>query len=158
MGNNSYIEGKNWYTQRFFCDKGTAGVAYKYFKVVLDDGGFVQLSEFRLCYDTHRVVTYNWSSGSDNSKKAFDGMPNPKWEGGNGDFVDKSFTIETADGEPYAVKKYHFTTNDDGSWKNRAPKHWTIEGSNDNSNWTKIGRRCRCHPQYKLHDLRVHPG
>lgn len=138
MGNNSYIEGKNWYTQRFFCDKGTAGVAYKYFKVVLDDGGFVQLSEFRLCYDTHRVVTYNWSSGSDNSKKAFDGMPNPKWEGGNGDFVDKSFTIETADGEPYAVKKYHFTTNDDGSWKNRAPKHWTIEGSNDNSNWTKI--------------------
>ena len=139
MEKNSWIEGKNWYTQRFFCNKGAAGTAYKYFKVTLDDGGFIQLSEFRFCYDTHRAVAYNWVSGpSDAAKNAFDGKPNPKWEGGNGDFVGKSFTIETADGESYAVKKYHFTTNDDGSWKDRAPKSWIIEGSNDNSSWTRI--------------------
>jgi len=135
---NSYIEGKNWYTQRFFCNKGTAGTAYKYFKVTLDDGGFIQLSEFRFCYDTYRVMTYNWKEGPDASKNAFDGLPNPKWEGGNDNFVGKSFTIESADGKSYAVKKYHFTTNDDGSWKDRAPKSWKIEGSDDNSNWTTI--------------------
>ena len=138
MDKNGYIEGKNWYTQRFFCNKGTAGTAYKYFKVTLDDGGFIQLSEFRFCYDTYRVMTYNWKEGPDNSKKAFDGLPNPKWEGGNSDFVGKSFTIESADGKSYAVKRYYFTTNDDGSWQNRAPKSWKIEGSDDNSNWTTI--------------------
>ena len=135
---NSYIEGKNWYTQRFFCNKGTAGTAYKYFKVTLDAGGFIQLSEFRLRYDTYRVMAYNWKAGPDASVAAFDGLPNPKWEGGNGDFVGKSFTIETVDGNSYAVKKYHFTTNDDGAWQNRAPKSWKIEGSDDNSNWTTI--------------------
>ena len=140
MDKNSWIEGKNWYTQRFFCNKGAASTAYKYFKVTLDDGGFIQLSEFRFCYDTHRVVTYNWKSGPDASKNAFDGMPNPKWEGGADSFTGstKAITIETADGNSYSVKKYHFTTNDDGSWQNRAPKSWTIEGSNDNSSWTTI--------------------
>lgn len=138
IAENSYIEGKNWYTQRFFCNKGTAGTAYKYFKVTLDAGGFIQLSEFRLCYDTYRVMAFNWKEGPDGSQAAFDGLPNLKWEGGNGNFVGKSFTIETADGNSYAVKKYHFTTNDDGLWQNRAPKSWTIEGSDDNSNWTTI--------------------
>ncbi|MBO7118986.1 MAG: discoidin domain-containing protein [Bacteroidaceae bacterium] len=135
-----YIEGKNWYTQRFFCNKSTVGTAYKYFKVTLNDGGFIQLSEFRFCYDTHRVVTYNWTSGPEAAKKAFDGLPNPKWEGWPSDITGSShaITIETSDGESYAIKKYHFTTNDDGSWQNRAPKSWTIEGSDDNSNWTKI--------------------
>ncbi len=134
-----YIEGKNWYTQRFFCNKSTVGTAYKYFKVVLNAGGFIQLSEFRFCYDTHRIVTYNWKSGPDASKNAFDGLPRPKW-GTNQNITGSAnaMTIETADGNSYAVKKYHFTTDDDGSWKDRAPKHWTIEGSNDESSWTKI--------------------
>ena len=137
--NPQYIEGKNWYTQRFFCNKSTVGTAYKYFKVVLNAGGFIQLSEFRFCYDTHRIVTYNWKSGPDASKNAFDGLPRPKW-GTNQNITGSAnaMTIETADGNSYAVKKYHFTTDDDGSWKDRAPKSWTIEGSNDNSSWTKI--------------------
>ena len=140
MAGNSYIEGKNWYTQRFFCNKNTIGNAYKYFKVTLDEGGFVQLSAFRFCYDTYRAIAYNHKSGPSGSGYAVDGLPNPKWEGNASVFTGagNAVTIETSDGNSYAVKKYHFTTNDDGSWKNRAPKSWTIEGSDDNSSWTKI--------------------
>jgi len=136
----NYVEGKNWYTQRFFCDKNTISNAYKYFKVSLDDGGFVQLSEFRLCYDTYRAIAYNLKSGPANASSAFDGLPNPKWEGNASVFTGSSnaITIESSDGNSYAVKKYHFTTNDDGSWTDRAPKSWKIEGSNDNSDWTTI--------------------
>ena len=140
IASNNYIEGKNWYTQRFFCNKSTIGNAYKYFKVTLDEGGFVQLSEFRFCYDTYRPIAYNFKSGPSGSESAFDGLPNTKWGGNASIFTgsENAITIETSDGNSYAVKKYHFSTDDDGSWKNRAPKSWTIEGSNDNSSWTTI--------------------
>ena len=39
------------------------------------------------------------------------------------------------------MKSYSFSTHDDGSWHDRAPKSWKIEGSNDNSNWTLIDER-----------------
>ncbi len=140
IASNNYIEGKNWYTQRFFCNKSTIGNAYKYFKVTLDEGGFVQLSEFRFCYDTYRPIAYNFKSGPSGSESAFDGLPNTKWGGNASIFTgsENAITIETSDGNSYAVKKYHFSTDDDGSCKNRAPKSWTIEGSNDNSSWTTI--------------------
>ena len=137
LGENTWIQKKNFHTQRFFCDKGAAGTAYKYFKVVISKGGFVQMSEFKFLYETDRVVDYNWKEGSqENSAKACDGKPNPKWEGGN--LAGNWFTIESADGKAHAIKEYSFTTNDDGSWPNRAPKEWRLEGSNDNSSWVTI--------------------
>ena len=137
LGENNFVQRKNFYKQRFFCDKGTSGTAYKYFKLTLDAGGFIQMSEFSFCYSTKAIIEYNWFASSDeNSKKAVDGKPNPKWEGGN--LAGNWMTIETADQKAHSVKKYSFTTNDDGSWPNRAPKEWRLEGSNDNTNWTII--------------------
>jgi hypothetical protein len=72
LGKNNMIQKKNYYTQRFFCEK-YAGIPYKYFKVVLNDGGFIQVSEFKFLYETKKVVSYNWKeSSNDNSKKAVD--------------------------------------------------------------------------------------
>lgn len=145
FGENSFIQKKNNYTQRFFCDKGKVGTAYKYFKVTLDKGGFIQLTKFNFCYEKYSTVTYDWYASSDyrendndpnDSRKAVDWLLGRKWEGNNlaGNWV----TIKTSDDTPHSVKSYSFTTNDDGSYGNRAPKSWTIEGSNDNSTWTTI--------------------
>ena len=136
-GENNWIQRKDFLSQRFFCDKGTAGTAYKYFKLVIKKDGFVQASEFRFLYETQRVVEYNWKEGSQpNSAKACDGYPVPKWEGNN--LSGNWFTIESADGKAHSIKEYSFTTSDDGSWSNRAPKEWKLEGSNDNSSWVSI--------------------
>lgn len=148
LGRNNFVQQKNFYTQRFFCEKGVSD-PFKYFKVVFNESpeyeeneekkydGLIQLSEFKLLAEPNRVTTYKWkASSSDNSKKALDLLLNEKWEGSNiaGNWV----TIETGDGQAYAVKSYSFTTHDDGDWNNRAPKSWKIEGSNDNSEWTLI--------------------
>ena len=136
LGETSIVNQKNYYTQRIFCEKGV-NKPFKYFKVVLNDGNFIQLSEFKILGEVNRVVSYKWKASSqDNSKKAVDLLLNQKWEGSNiaGNWV----TIETGDGQAYAVKSYSFTTHDDGNCPGRAPKSWKIEGSNDNSNWTLI--------------------
>ena len=52
--------------------------------------------------------------------------------------VDFGGGIKTDDDTPHSVKSYSFTTHDDGSYTNRAPKEWRIEGSDDNSTWTTI--------------------
>ncbi len=153
LGRNNMIQRKNFYTQRFFCEKNVLK-PFKYFKLVLNESqgykkendnntyydGMIQLSEFKLLAETNRVVSYKWKASSqDNSKKAVDLLLGQKWEGSNlaGNYV----TIETSDGQAYAVKSYSFSTHDDGSWHDRAPKSWKIEGSNDNSNWTLIDER-----------------
>ena len=137
LGRNDLVQRKNFYKQRFFCDKGASETAYKYFKLTLDDGGFIQMSEFSFCYSTKAIIEYNWlESSNENSKKAVDGKLNEKWEGSN--LAGNWMTIETADQKSHAVKKYSFTTHDDGDWNNRAPKEWRLEGSNDNTNWTII--------------------
>ena len=153
LGRNNMIQRKNFYTQRFFCEKNVLK-PFKYFKLVLNESqgykkenddntyydGMIQLSEFKLLGETNRVVSYKWKASSqDNSKKAVDLLLGQKWEGSNlaGNWV----TIETGDGQAYAVKSYSFSTHDDGDWNNRAPKSWKIEGSNDNSNWTLIDER-----------------
>ena len=129
---------KNFYTQRFFCEKGV-NTPFKYFKLVLNDSDFIQFSEFKFLCETNRYVSYNWKeSSSDNSKKAVDLRLDQKWEGTNLAADHNWFTIETADGQPHAVKKYSFTTHDDGQYGNRAPKSWVVEGSNDNSTWVII--------------------
>lgn len=142
-----FVQQKNNYTQRFFCDKSTVGTAYKYFKVTLDDGGFIQLTKFNFCYDKNPVVTYSWLESTDtrgadadqNSRKAVDWTLNGKWGGSGGDaLAGKTLTIKTDDDTPHSVKSYSFTTHDDGSYTNRAPKEWRIEGSDDNSTWTTI--------------------
>ena len=148
FGTNSFIQRKNNYTQRFFCDKSTVGTAYKYFKVTLDDGGFIQLTKFNFCYETCPVVSYNWESGQYDSttdrngdtetKKAVDGLLNQKMEGN--DLSGSWVIIKTANDNAYTVKSYSFSTHDDGNGgcNNRAPKTWIIEGSNDKSSWTTI--------------------
>lgn len=137
--NNSYVQQINYYKQRFFCQTSATGTAYKYFKLLLTDGGFVQLSEFSLCCETYPVVNYEWfeSDGGDGSKKAVDGKLNQKWEGQTA-LVGKHLTIKTSDGQPHSVKSYSLTTHDDYDWNDRAPKEWRIEGSNDNSTWVTI--------------------
>ena len=124
------------------------GTAYKYFKVTLDDGGSVQLTQFKLCYETCPVVSYNWESGQYDSttdrngdtetKKAVDGLLNQKMEGN--DLSGSWVIIKTDDENAYTVKSYSFSTHDDGNegCNNRAPKTWIIEGSNDKSSWTTI--------------------
>ena len=140
LGTNSFVQRKNYYTQRFFCDKDKVGTAYKYYKLTLDDGGFVQLTEFKLCYEKNALVTYSWyESTKDASKNAVDWKLNTKWGGSGGDaLVGNSVTIKTDDDASHSVKSYSFTTDDDGYWTDRAPKEWRIEGSNDNSNWVTI--------------------
>lgn len=52
---------RNFYTQRFYCDRGTVGTAYKYFKVHLIAGDTpLQLSEFKILGETKKIVTYDW--------------------------------------------------------------------------------------------------
>lgn len=139
LGENNLVQKKNFYTQRFFCEKGV-NKPYKYFKLLLNGGGFIQFSEFKILGEVNRVVNYKWKASSqDNSKKAVDLKIGEKWEGSNlaGNWV----TIETGDGQAYAVKSYSFSTHDDGDWANRAPKSWKIEGSNDNNTWTLIDER-----------------
>ena len=140
LGNNNYVQQKNFYTQRFFCEKGV-NKPFKYFKIVLNDTGFIQLSEFKILGEVNRAITYNWKASSqDGSKKAVDLLLNQKWEGS---LANNWVTIETSDGQPYAVKSYSFTTHDDGNsgCNNRAPKEWKIEGSNDNENWVLIDEK-----------------
>ena len=153
FGRNNMIQRKNFYTQRFFCEKNVLK-PFKYFKLVLNESqgykkendnntyydAMIQLSEFKLLGEPNRVVSYKWKASSqDNSKKAVDLLLGQKWEGSNlaGNWV----TIETGDGQAYAVKSYSFSTHDDGSFHDRAPKSWKIEGSNDNANWTLIDER-----------------
>ena len=135
-GENGIVQMRNFYTQRFFCEK-EVNKPFKYFKLVLKKGGFVQLSEFKILGETHRVIAYKWKESSDNnSQKATDLLVTQKWEGCNlaGNWV----TLEADDNQPHAVKGYSFTTSDDGSWNDRAPKSWKIEGSNDYTTWTLI--------------------
>ena len=59
LGRNELVQRKNFYTQRFFCEKGV-NKAFKYFKLVLNErkkyrendedryDGLIQLSEFNL--------------------------------------------------------------------------------------------------------------
>ena len=148
LAKNDLVQQKNNYTQRFFCDLDKVGTAYKYFKVTLDDGGSVQLTQFKLCYETCPVVSYNWESGQYDSttdrngdtetKKAVDGLLNQKMEGN--DLSGSWVIIKTANDNAYTVKSYSFSTHDDGNGgcNNRAPKTWIIEGSNDKSSWTTI--------------------
>jgi hypothetical protein len=82
-------------------------------------------------------VGYTYDSASNNNfSKAFDGNINTKFEGGN--LAGNWLIIKTSDSQPHVVKSYAISTHDDGSWPNRAPKTWTLEGSNDKSNWTLI--------------------
>ena len=149
LGRNEMIQQKNFYTQRFFCEKGV-NKRFKYFKLVLNeqkkwkdtDGtyryyGTIQLSEFKLLAEEGYVANYKWKASSqENSWKAVDLLLSQKWEGSN--LAGNWMTLETEDGLPYAVQSYSFSTHDDGSWGERAPKSWKIEGSNDNTNWTLI--------------------
>ena len=150
LGRNEMVQRKNYFTQRFFCEKGVTK-SFKYFKLVLNErkkykendqdryDGMIQLSEFKILGEPNRVVSYKWKASSqDNSKKAVDLLIGQKWEGSNLANGKNWVTIETSDGQAYAVKSYSFSTHDDGSWNDRAPKSWKIEGSNDNSNWTLI--------------------
>lgn len=140
FGANGYVQKKNFYTQRFFCDKAKVNTAYKYFKVVLNEGGFIQVSEFAILGETRPVVTYDWKEGSNNdTKKAVDWLLGQKWEGSGGNAITgKYFVIETADGKPHPVESYSMTTHDDGTWTDRAPKSWKLEGSNDMTEWITI--------------------
>ncbi len=141
FGKNDFIQQQNFSKHRFFCDKSTVTTAYKYFKLVLNEGNgsIIQLSEFSFCYETKLPVIYDWyaSDGGEDSKKAVDWLLGQKWEGQTA-LQGKYLTIKTSDGQPHAVKSYSFSTHDDGSWNNRAPKTWKVEGSNDNSTWTTI--------------------
>ncbi len=151
LGHNDMIQKENWSKHRFFCDKSKVGTAYKYFKIVLNEGNgsIIQLSEFSFCYETYEPATYSWSAGhseakdwsgnlySDNdTKKMVDLNLGQKFEGRY--MKDSWVTIVTGDEQPHSVKSYSFSTHDDGDNGDRGPRSWKIEGSNDNSSWTTI--------------------
>lgn len=130
---------RNFYTQRFYCDRGTVGTAYKYFKVHLIAGDTpLQLSEFKILGETKEIVTYDWVKelSADGSDKAVDWSLKQKWEGNN--LAGKSLVIKASDDQPHYVIKYSFTTHDDNAWTDRAPKTWKLEGSNDLNEWQTI--------------------
>ena len=130
---------RNFYTQRFYCDRGTVGTAYKYFKVHLIAGDTpLQLSEFKILGETKEIVTYDWVKdlSADGSDKAVDWSLKQKWEGG--DLAGKSLVLKASDDQPHYVIKYSFTTHDDNAWPDRAPKTWKLEGSNDLNEWQTI--------------------
>ncbi len=82
-------------------------------------------------------VGYTYDSASNGDfQKAFDGNTNSKFEGNN--LAGNWLIIKTTDSQPHVVKSYAITTHDDGSYPNRAPKTWTLEGSNDKTNWTLV--------------------
>ncbi|MCF0197571.1 MAG: hypothetical protein HUK03_10180, partial [Bacteroidaceae bacterium] len=138
---NSCVQSKNFATFRFFVED-TPQAAYKYFKLVITKmgGNLFQISEFNLCYNIYGNVKYNyWECSNDRMKKTVDKDINTKAEGNGNDLPDGSWvTLETADGRPHFVESYSMTTQDDGSWNNRAPNNWIVEGSNDNATWTTI--------------------
>ena len=145
---NSYVQQRNFFKQRFFCNKSKVGTAYQYFRLEIDKPeGDMQISEFQLLFETQPVVTYNWKEGHYDSsttdrdgetmtKNAVDWQLGEKMEGNNlsGSWI----TIETSDGKSYPVKSYSFSTQDDGDQPDRAPKTWKVEGSNDNTKWVTI--------------------
>lgn len=129
---------RNFYTQRFYCDRGTVGTAYKYFKVHLIAGDTpLQLSEFKILGETTKIVTYDWVKelSADGSDKAVDWNLKQKWEGS---LAGKSLVLKASDNQPHYVIKYSFTTHDDNAWADRAPKTWKLEGSNDLNEWQTI--------------------
>jgi len=94
---------------------------------------------FAMAATVSAQVGYTYDSASNsNFQKAFDGDTNSKFEGNN--LAGNWLIIKTTDSQPHVVKSYAITTHDDGSWPNRAPKTWTLEGSNDKSNWTLIDK------------------
>ena len=139
--NEATIDNKNFTAWRFYCS-GTPTVAYKYFKVHISKNrgaGIQQTSEFRFIATAAPCFTsYNWVDGTNTDlKKMFDHKTSTKAEGGQ--MPDNCFVIlETADGKPHSVKEYALSTHDDGSWADRAPKSWKLEGSNDQTNWVTI--------------------
>lgn len=129
---------RNFYTQRFYCDRGTVGTAYKYFKVHLIAGDTpLQLSEFKILGETTKIVTYDWVNdlSAEGSDKAVDWNLKQKWEGS---LAGKSLVLKASDNQPHYVIKYSFTTHDDNAWADRAPKTWKLEGSNDLNEWQTI--------------------
>lgn len=137
--NSGVIARLNFHEQLFYTNAGTSKTAYKYFKFVIRESGFFQFSELSLCYNSKPALEYNWVEGSgDNTKKMVDMSIQSKMEGNNlsGNWV----VIETEDQKAHTIKSYAISTNDDGEWPNRAPKRWTVEGSNDKENWTLIDK------------------
>lgn len=130
---------RNYYTQRFYCDRSTVGTAYKYFKVHIKAGDSpLQLSEFKILGETKKIVTYDWvkEHSADGSDKAVDWSLKQKWEGNN--LAGKSLVLKASDDQPHYVIKYSFTTHDDNVSPDRAPKTWKLEGSNDLNEWQTI--------------------
>ena len=82
-------------------------------------------------------VGYVFDSASNGDfAKAFDGDTHTKFEGNN--LAGNWIIVKTSDETAQVVKSYAISTHDDGSYNNRAPKTWRVEGSNDKTNWSTI--------------------
>lgn len=137
--NSGVIARKNYYEQLFYTNAGASKTAYKYFKFVIRDSGFFQFSELSLCYSDKPALEYNWVEGSNgDTKKMVDMSVQSKMEGNN--LASNWVIIETEDQKAHTIKSYAISTNDDGEWPNRAPRKWTVEGSNDKTEWTVIDK------------------
>ena len=88
-------------------------------------------------------VTFTAIGGSDfdadeGSKLAFDGNINTKWCKKGNDNVNNCYLVVEANEATY-IEGFSMTTgNDSKTCRGRAPRNYTIFGSNDNANWTVI--------------------
>jgi hypothetical protein len=120
--------------------------AFRYYRVesITSVGDpLVQIGEIR--FDAIPPSTGTVTARGDNARvgegaaQAFDGDPETKWL----DFSGTSWLqYATPGGVPKVVTQYTITSaNDTAQYPGRAPRSWTLKGSNDGESWTTLDVR-----------------
>lgn len=127
-------------TRSFTCNNTTAYKQYR-LNVSKNNGNsaFLQLSEFELFENGISRTAYSnmtFSSAFNDGEAgiwAFDGTPDTKWLASS---VPCWLQYQFVDKKAYAINGYVITSANDE--QSRDPKTWTLNGSNDGTNWTTL--------------------
>ncbi|OJW18841.1 MAG: hypothetical protein BGO49_17610 [Planctomycetales bacterium 71-10] len=120
--------------------------AFRFYKLdSITSGGdaLVQIGEvrFNALAPSSGVVAArgDYAQAGEGAAQAFDGDPRTKWL----DFSAASWLqYTTPDGVPRVVTQYAITSaNDTAQFPGRAPRSWTLKGSNDGKTWTTLDVR-----------------
>ncbi|THF80366.1 discoidin domain-containing protein [Cohnella fermenti] len=84
------------------------------------------------------TATYTDSPTNEDMSKAFDNDKTTKYYVPHG--TDVKLQYQFGNGGKYAINRYKLTSANDNSGI-RDPKSWTVQGSNDGTNWTTIDTR-----------------
>lgn len=123
---DDFSENLNLVTYTVYCNSKEQ---YKYFKLWVKDNKdashpIFQIAEFKLLPAKRGVA---FESGD---AKAFDGSTHEKWQSAT---LPSSTVLKVSD-KCYLGSYQFYSSNE----SNRYPTAWTVEGSNDNANWTTI--------------------